>query len=95
MTDTIAALSTPPGVGAVALVRVSGSDAFGVLRRIVPDLDGLPEPRRARLVRIHDPLGGGPVDRALVTCFPGPGSYTGEDVVEISGHGGWLTPTLV
>lgn len=92
--DTIAAVATAPGTGAVAIVRVSGPGALDVLRRVAPALDP-PPPRRAVLADILDPATGRPVDRALVTVFPGPDSYTGEDVVEISGHGGWMAPALV
>jgi len=91
--DTIVAQATPLGVGAVAIVRLSGPDAFGILDRITDE--GRGEARRATLTRIVDPDDATLVDRALVTCFDGPASYTGEDVVEISCHGGWLTPRLV
>lgn len=93
--DTIAARTTAPGVGAVAVVRVSGPDAFAVLRSVCPGLDGLPEARRATVAEVRDPETGEVIDRGLVTLFPGPASYTGEDVVEISGHGGHLAPELV
>ena len=92
--DTIAALSTAPGPGAIAVVRVSGPSARHVLARIAPDLP-TPEPRRARVATIRDPASGDLIDRAVVVVFPGPTSYTGEDVVEISGHGGWLGPAMV
>ncbi|HSU16037.1 tRNA uridine-5-carboxymethylaminomethyl(34) synthesis GTPase MnmE [Longimicrobium sp.] len=92
--DTIAAIATPPGRGAVALLRVSGPGAFGVLRRIAPGLDGIP-PRTQRLVALRHPETGEVLDRGLVTLFPAPGSYTGEDTAEISTHGGVLTPQLV
>ncbi|MBW3534072.1 MAG: tRNA uridine-5-carboxymethylaminomethyl(34) synthesis GTPase MnmE [Gemmatimonadetes bacterium] len=93
--DTIAAVATAPGAGAVAVVRVSGPAALDVLRRVAPGLDPLPPPRRAALATLRDPASGAPVDRGLVTVFPAPDSYTGEDVVEISGHGGWMAPALV
>lgn len=94
--STIAALATPSGRGAVALVRISGGDAGPLLLRICPGLKGaLPTPREQRLVTIVHPEQGEPVDRALVSYFAGPGSYTGEDTVEISTHGGRLTPQLV
>ncbi len=78
------------------MVRISGPRADDVIRAAVPELDGcLPEPRRATLVRLVDPVSGEVVDRGLLTWFPGPGSYTGEDVAEFSGHGGGLTPRRV
>ena len=94
--DTIVALSTAPGVGAIAVVRVSGPDAFGVLERVAPEVcDLAPAPRYATLMRIVDPVEGSAIDHALVTRFQGPDSYTGEDLVEISCHGGVLIPSLV
>lgn len=93
--DTIAAVATAPGRGAVAIVRLSGADTLRILRRVAPGLSGAGQPvRRPVLCRIVDPEGEA-VDRALVTYFPAPESYTGEDVVEISGHGGALVPRLV
>lgn len=93
--DSIAAVATPPGRGAVALLRISGQDAFGVLRRVTPSLRELPAPRMQILAAIRNPATGELLDRALVTRFPAPASYTGEDTVEISTHGGVLTPQLV
>ncbi len=93
--DTIAAVATAPGLGAVAMVRLSGSRAFDILRVLTPDQSDPGTPRTARLLELRDPDSGGLLDRALVTTFPAPDSYTGEDVVEISSHGGWLVPALV
>ena len=92
--DTIAAIATAQGVGAVALVRVSGPRANAVLAAVAPDLGSL-GPREARVTIIRDPVTHEPIDQAIVIRFPGPASYTGEDVVEISGHGGWLGPALL
>ncbi|MDH3270859.1 MAG: tRNA uridine-5-carboxymethylaminomethyl(34) synthesis GTPase MnmE [Gemmatimonadota bacterium] len=92
--DTIVALATPRGVGALGVVRLSGPDAARILRA-VSGRDALPEPRRATLTTIIDPADGRVIDRALVTLFDAPASYTGEDVVEISCHGGFLTPSMV
>lgn len=93
--DTIVAQATPPGLGAVAVVRLSGPDALGVLGGVSPPGSDLPTPRRVELRHIVDPFDGALIDRALVSFFAGPASYTGEDVVEISCHGGWITPRLV
>ncbi|MEX0837434.1 MAG: tRNA uridine-5-carboxymethylaminomethyl(34) synthesis GTPase MnmE [Gemmatimonadota bacterium] len=94
--DTIVALSTAPGVGAIAVVRMSGPDAFPFLRDVAPDVDELaPEARTATVMRVVDPDDGAVIDRALVTRFVAPDSYTGEDLVEISCHGGVLVPQLV
>ena len=85
--DTIVALATPPGPGGIGVVRLSGARARSIAAAM---LDGGPplEPRRASLRRVADAAAGGrPVDRVVATYFPRPGSYTGEDVVELSGHG--------
>lgn len=92
--DTIAALATSPGVGAIALVRMSGPEAFEVLRALTPGEDD-PAPRTATLRSLTKGEGGDLLDRALVTSFPRPESYTGEDMVEISCHGGWLVPRMI
>lgn len=77
------------------MVRVSGPDATQVLSRVAPALSH-GEPRRARLAAVRHPDTGELLDRAVIVVHPGPGrSYTGEDLIEISGHGGWLGPALV
>lgn len=94
--DTIAAIATSQGRGAIAIVRISGRDAPNLLLRLAPDLGGeLPAPRVQRLLRIHHPETGELIDSSLVTFFPAPRSYTGEGMVEVSTHGGMLTPQLV
>jgi tRNA modification GTPase len=90
LSDPIAALATPPGRSAIAVVRLSGAGALAVAARVV---DGFRSdcPRVATLATFRD-AAGNPIDRGLVTVFPGPGSYTGEDLVELSCHGGLLAP---
>jgi tRNA modification GTPase len=83
-TDTIAAIATPPGRGGVGMVRISG--------RLVPTiaaevLGALPEPRQATL-RIFRDADGEMLDGGLALYFPAPNSFTGEDVLELHGHGG-------
>jgi tRNA modification GTPase len=93
--DTIAAISTPIGEGALAVIRLSGSGALSILTRIFAGSIS-PEkfvPRRVEFGKIHDAAG--KVDDVLVTFFRGPKSYTGEDVVEISCHGGILVTRRV
>ena len=92
--DTIAAISTAPGAGAIAVVRVSGPGALRVLERIAPGL-GVVEPRMAKLTDLRDPADGELIDHAVVVVNRAPRSYTGEDLVEISVHGGWLGPAMV
>ena len=85
---TIAAIATPPGMGAVALLRLSGADAFAIAARVFSGRSqALWEPRRQHFGRIVAP-DGSVIDEVLLTSFPGPGSFTGEDVVEIACHGG-------
>lgn len=86
--DTIVARATGPGAGALAVIRLSGPGSGEILRGLSPDRSTPPAPRRATLVTLRDPVSGRPLDEAVVTLFPAPGSYTGEDVVEISCHGG-------
>ncbi|WP_333592345.1 tRNA uridine-5-carboxymethylaminomethyl(34) synthesis GTPase MnmE [Brevundimonas sp.] len=83
MTDTVFALATPPGRGAIAVIRISGPDTRRVLEAL-----GVDRPRpRAALVRdlAH---GADHIDQGLVLWFPGPASYTGEDCAELQLHGG-------
>jgi len=89
--DTIAALSTPPGEGALAVVRMSGPAALTIAGRVFRG--GAPTHRMAVLGRIVDAEG--IVDEVVLTAYHGPASYTGEDVVEISGHGGVLVSARV
>ena len=93
--DTIVSLSTAPGLGAIAIVRLSGPEATRVLEALCTSRSELPDIRRPTLVDLCDPDDGTPLDRAVVTRFAAPSSYTGEDLVEISCHGGWLVPSLV
>jgi tRNA modification GTPase len=93
--DTIVALSTPPGRGALAVIRLSGDETREILRRVAPEL---PDPfpvRRGTLVRIQDPSDGEVLDRGLITFFEAPRSYTGEDVAEVSVHGSPLLAARV
>lgn len=91
--DTIAALATPPGRGAISIVRMSGLDALVVAGRMI---DPWPlEPRRASLCRIVDSGRSRVLDQALVTVFVAPDSFTGENLVEISGHGGHYVPVIL
>jgi tRNA modification GTPase len=92
--DTIAALATAAGPGAIALVRMSGPEALQILRAVTAD-QADPSPRTASVRSITKGKGGDLLDRALVTFFPRPDSYTGEDMVEISCHGGWLVPRMI
>ena len=82
--DTICAIATPPGQGGVGVVRVSGPDAGPLLDAVA----GERPPARYAALRRFRAGDGQPIDEGLVLWFPGPGSFTGEDVVEFQGHGG-------
>ena len=84
-TDTIAAQATPPGAGALAVLRLSGPKAFAIASSFLQPVPRDLGHRTARLLSIFD--GKALVDRAVVIFFKGPGSYTGDDTVEISCHG--------
>ena len=93
--DTVFALSSGAGVSGVAVIRISGPDALHCLQALLsppgasPIVSNLPQPRRATLCTLYSPLfsDSEPIDRALVLTFPGPRSFTGEDVVELHVHG--------
>ena len=82
--DTIAAVATPPGRGGVGVVRVSGLAARSIAEAV---LGRVPKPRHAELHRFMDESGA-VIDVGLALYFPAPQSYTGEDVLELQGHGG-------
>ncbi|KAA0018672.1 tRNA uridine-5-carboxymethylaminomethyl(34) synthesis GTPase MnmE [Salinicola corii] len=81
--DTIAALATPPGRGGVGIVRVSGPSAKALAERI---LGHHPTPRYAHYGPFQGD--GNVIDEGIALYFPGPHSFTGEDVLELQGHGG-------
>src|SRR5690606_37552720 len=84
---TLVAPATPPGRSAIAVVRLSGPQAFSMLDRLCASpADGW-TPRQARRRALRDPRDGAPLDDALILPFPGPGSYTGEDLIEFHLHG--------
>ena len=86
--DTIAAIATPQGIGGISVVRVSGPNAGAIASQVIGPL---PMPRQASL-RSFAGSDGHQIDEGLAIFFPGPGSFTGEDVLELHGHGG---PVLV
>ncbi|MCH7226651.1 tRNA uridine-5-carboxymethylaminomethyl(34) synthesis GTPase MnmE [Haloferula sp. A504] len=86
--ETIVALATPGGTGAVGLIRISGPEAGGVIGRASNRRGAFPD-RRATLATVRT-ADGAVLDQVLVTRFEAPRSYTGEEVVEVSTHGGRL-----
>ena len=91
-TSTIYAVSTPPGVSGVAIVRISGLGAGKALKKLAGPL---PAPRLAALRYIRQPDRREVVDQALVLWFPGPASFTGEDLAEIHCHGSRAVVQLI
>ena len=90
LSDPIVALATSPGRAALAIIRLSGEGAFEVASRVIEGFRQHP----ARIATLATFRGSdGPIDRGIYTVFPGPRSYTGEDLVELSCHGGLQVPT--
>ncbi len=97
--DTIAAIATPIGIGGIAIIRISGADAESLVSRIVLTKSGKPfssvESHKLTLVDICRASDKSILDEALVSVMRAPNSYTGETVVEINCHGGWLSAQLI
>jgi tRNA modification GTPase len=89
--DTIVAIASAPGRSAIALVRLSGPAAFEIAEKHLQSWP--PEARLAHLCDVFD--GNQKLDQALITLFPGPNSFTGDDTVEFSTHGGHLVPSTI
>src|SRR5687768_671965 len=91
--DTIVAIATAQGRGALAVIRLGGLRAFAIARTVI---SSWPEaPRRVTLSVIRDPRTETLLDQALVVRYDGPHSYTGEDLVELTTHGGALVPSTI
>ena len=86
--DTIYALSTPPGKSAIAVVRISGNKAFNYIKKISSSM-----PTKANISTLNKLITrtGDVIDQTITTYYKAPKSYTGEDMVEISMHGGSAT----
>jgi len=82
--DTIAAIATAAGRGGIGIVRISGPGVFVISRKV---LGSVPAPRHAHHAKFKDARGE-PIDEGLALYFPAPHSYTGEEVLELHGHGG-------
>jgi tRNA modification GTPase len=91
--DTIAAIATAPGLSGIAVVRISGQKALDLSLKIL-DISDL-KPRYAHFCRVLDPQNGAILDEVVVTYFQAPASYTGDDTVEISCHGGYAAAPSV
>jgi len=88
--DTISALSTPRGIGGIAVVRLSGPNSLNIANKLLPKSKLLSNKsdKTATVTTIIDPTTGDILDDVVITFFRGPDSYTAEDLVEISCHGG-------
>ena len=97
MYNTIAAISTPPGKGGVAIIRMSGGDAFRIAEGVFATASKKSLSDYAPRTQIYGYIiyNNERIDDGLITLFPAPHSYTGEDVVEISCHGGMLVTATV
>lgn len=82
--DTIVAAATPPGIGGIGIVRLSGTEVPALAAVL---LGSVPKPRFATLAAFRN-ADGTVIDRGIALYFPAPGSFTGEDVLELQGHGG-------
>ena len=89
--DVIAAIATAPGRGGIGVVRISGPD-LAALATLFGNREA--DARVARFVRFKD-ANGGLIDEGLVLYFPAPHSFTGEDVIELQGHGGPVVMQLL
>ena len=86
-TDTIVALSTPPGRSGIGVIRISGPNSLDILRTLVASESFNPQPNLLNLRSLIDPSTGETLDQALVCYFKAPHSFTGEDLVELHCHG--------
>ena len=88
--DTIVALSTPPGLGGIAVVRLSGTESVSITNKLLPSNKRISAKShgKALVTTISDPSTGDTIDEVVVTFFKAQHSYTTEDLVEISCHGG-------
>ena len=84
--DTIAALATPPGIGALGVIRLSGKDALTIADRLFPSKKISQQPSHTLHVGFLKNKGTD-IDEVVLSVFKSPKSYTGEDVIELSCHG--------
>jgi tRNA modification GTPase len=89
--DTIAAIATAPGLGGISIVRISGPRCLAIASQLTGKQ---PAPRMAQRAQFKDSEGA-TLDEGLVLYFKAPNSYTGEDVVELHGHGGMMAPHMM
>ena len=90
--DTITAIATPPGQAGIGIIRISGTNAFAIAKRLFRPKQAhhIFQTHRLYLGQLVDPSSGAPVDEVLVSFMKAPNTYTREDVVEINSHSGYL-----
>ena len=97
--DTIVAIATPPGEGGISVIRISGENVLSLASKLFHSsfdiLKNTPPSHKVLFGEIRDPDSKRVIDEVLFTWFKKPNSYTGEDVVEISGHGGTLVTSTI
>jgi tRNA modification GTPase len=98
--DTITAIATPPGEGGIGIIRISGKNALSIALQLFHPATSKalkePAPQKVIFGEICDPTTRQCVDEVLLTFFKGPRSFTAEDVIEISAHGGtWVTTKIL
>jgi tRNA modification GTPase len=93
LSDPIAALATPAGRSAIAVIRLSGKGALMIAERVIEGFRAAPA-RHSHLANFRRP-DGSVIDRGLYVVFPAPASYTGEDMIEFSTHGGFVAPAAL
>ena len=89
--DTIAAIATASGAAGIGVIRLSGPDALAIAQQLT---DSILQPRLALLRRFYD-AAQQEIDHGVVLYFQGPRSFTGEDVVELQGHGGLVLQEML
>jgi len=92
MQDTIAAIATPTGNGGIGVLRLSGPESAHIAESMLHG--ACPAPRSACLLPFYD-AAGDMIDQGIVLCFPAPHSFTGEDVIELQGHGGAVVMNML
>lgn len=94
--DTIVAISTPHGLGGISIIRLSGESAIHIINKLIsPKINNKTIERKLLLRQIKTIDGNNIIDNCFIALFKSPKSYTGEDLIEISCHGGFAIPNLI
>ncbi len=93
--STIVAISTPKGLGAISVIRLSGNETLPIAKKLFPSLSATVEPWKMYHAHAVDPTTKSIFEEVLLCFMLSPNSYTGEDVLEIYCHGGWLAPQIM